>query len=133
LYGARPQALHEWHMALYADAWEWVSLPNTLGMSQYGDGGIVGTKPYVATGKYVDRMSNYCQHCRYDPGAATGEEACPFSTLYWDFLMRHEELLDANRRMNFQMHNLHRKSDDECEAIAARAETILGALHAGRA
>jgi deoxyribodipyrimidine photolyase-related protein len=130
LYGTRPQALHEWHMALYADAWEWVSLPNTVGMSQYGDGGIVGTKPYVATGKYINRMSNYCAHCRYDPDEATGDDACPFTTLYWDFLMRHEDTLDDNRRMNFQMHNLRRKAADEREAIATHAEGLRETMHA---
>ena len=90
-----------------------MTLPNTIGMSQYADGGLVGTKPYVATGKYVKRMSNYCNHCRYNPDKAVGDEACPFTTLYWHFLMTHEERLEDNRRMTFQLHNLTRKSADE--------------------
>ncbi|MCB2053339.1 MAG: cryptochrome/photolyase family protein, partial [Geminicoccaceae bacterium] len=85
LCGARPYAVHQWHMAMYADAIDWVSLPNVLGMSQYGDGGIMGSKPYVASGNYIHRMSDHCRHCRFDPRLALGDEACPFTTLYWDF------------------------------------------------
>lgn len=124
LYGVKPQAMNDWHLALYVDAWAWVSAPNMVGMSQYADGGLVGTKPYAASGKYVDRMSDYCGACRFDPGAAVGENACPFTTLYWDFLARHEERLDGNRRMNFQLANLRRKSQDEREAIAERAQYV---------
>jgi deoxyribodipyrimidine photolyase-related protein len=124
LYGADPQQMNAWHEALYADAWEWVSMPNMIGMSQYADGGIVGTKPYAASGKYINRMSNYCSHCRYDPDKATGDDACPFTTLYWDFLARHREQFSGNRRMNFQLANLRRKGDDAVAAIRDHAETI---------
>lgn len=130
LLGVHPLRFHEWHMAMYADAVDWVSLPNTLGMSQFGDGGVVGTKPYCASGAYINRMSNYCSQCRYDPKAATGDKACPFTTLYWDFLVRHRELLEGNRRMAFQMKNLERKGRSELEAIARQAaelrEQLLG-------
>ncbi len=111
LLGVHPYRFHEWHLAMYLDAIDWVSLPNTLGMSQYGDGGIVGTKPYCATGAYIDRMSNHCASCRYHPKKATGEDACPFTTLYWDFLDRHEKQFRDNRRMAFQVKNLDRKRE----------------------
>ena len=124
MYGTRPYAAHDWHMGLYLDAIDWVSLPNMLGMSQHGDGGIVGTKPYCATGAYIDRMSNYCASCRYDPKQATGESACPFTTLYWDFLARHEERFGANRRMVLQVRNLRRKSADTVRSIRDRAERL---------
>ncbi|MDX1548633.1 MAG: cryptochrome/photolyase family protein [Rhodothermales bacterium] len=133
LYGVRPQAVHDWYMALFIDSVEWVTLPNVLGMSQYGDGGIVGTKPYTASGRYIQRQSNYCAGCRYDPTEATGADACPFTTLYWDFLIRHEERLDGNRRMNFQLANLRKKSGDEREAIAAHARTLRRKIREGTA
>jgi deoxyribodipyrimidine photolyase-related protein len=124
LYGVDPKQMNAWHEAMYVDAWEWVSLPNMVGMSQYADGGIVGTKPYTASGNYINKMSNYCQHCVYNYKASTGEDACPFTTLYWDFLDRHEDRLSGNRRMNFQMANLRRKGDDTRAAIRERAETV---------
>lgn len=122
LLGVRPQAVHEWYLSAYVDAVEWVELPNTLGMSQYGDGGLLGSKPYVATGKYIQRMSNHCSDCRYDPAQSTGPKACPFTTLYWDFLMRHEPLLRQNPRMAMQMKNLDRLAPEAREAIAAQAQ-----------
>ena len=83
LAGVSPQALHEWYLMVYADAFEWVELPNTLGMSQFGDGGLLASKPYVASGAYINRMSNHCKGCRYDVGEPHGAEACPFNALYW--------------------------------------------------
>ena len=124
LYGIDPQQMNDWHEAMYVDAWEWVSMPNMIGMSQYADGGIVGTKPYTASGNYINKMSNYCSHCAYNYKASTGEDACPFTTLYWDFLDRHEDRLSSNRRMNFQMANLRRKDDDTRAAIRERAEIV---------
>jgi deoxyribodipyrimidine photolyase-related protein len=112
LAGVHPHRFHEWHMAMYADAVDWVSLPNALGMSQYGDGGIVGTKPYCATGKYIHRMGNYCPDCAYDPNQSTGRTACPFTALYWDFLDRHETRLHGNPRMSIQLANLQRRRRD---------------------
>ncbi|WP_342760788.1 cryptochrome/photolyase family protein [Azospirillum thermophilum] len=99
LAGISPQALHEWYLAVYVDAFEWVELPNTLGMSQFADGGLLASKPYAASGAYIGRMSDYCGSCRYDGAARTGPRACPFNALYWDFLARHRERLAGNPRL----------------------------------
>jgi deoxyribodipyrimidine photolyase-related protein len=127
MLGVHPKKVHEWYLAVYVDAIEWVELPNSLGMSQFADGGIMASKPYAATGKYIQRMSNYCQGCAYDPSKAVGEDACPFTTLYWDFLARHQELLSANPRMSLQVRNLGRKSPEEVQAIRDRAEALRSA------
>jgi deoxyribodipyrimidine photolyase-related protein len=112
LWGAHPYRVHDWHMEMYLDAVDWVSLPNVLGMSQHADGGLVGTKPYAASGAYIDRMSDCCARCRYDPRKAAGEDACPFTTLYWSFLDRHAGRFRGNRRMALQIRNLERKADE---------------------
>ena len=124
LLGVRPQQVHAWYLSVYVDAVEWVELPNTLGMSQYADGGLMASKPYVATGKYIQRMGGSCAGCRYDPAKRTGERACPYTTLYWDFLMRHEKRLAENPRMALQMKNVARLSDAEREAVVQRADAI---------
>ena len=124
LLGVEPKAVHEWYLAVYVDAIEWVELPNTLGMSQYADDGLIASKPYIASGKYIDRMSNYCKGCRFDPGRRTGDDACPFTTLYWDFLARHEQRFAAHPRLKLQVRNLARIDPDERRAIAARAGDI---------
>jgi deoxyribodipyrimidine photolyase-related protein len=124
LLGVRPQQVHAWYLAVYVDAVEWVELPNTLGMSQYGDGGLMASKPYVATGRYIQRMGGPCAGCRYDPALRTGDRACPYTTLYWDFLMRHEKLLAGNARMALQVKNAARLSPAEREAVAQRADAI---------
>ena len=126
LLGVKPQAVHEWYLSVYVDAVEWVELPNTLGMSQYGDGGIMASKPYVASGKYIDRMSNHCKGCRYRPDASTATNACPFTTLYWDYLMRHEDRLAKNPRMVMQVRNLARLSEAQRQAIAGQARQLRG-------
>jgi deoxyribodipyrimidine photolyase-related protein len=124
LLGVHPRKFHDWHMAMYADAIDWVSLPNTLGMSQYGDGGIMATKPYCASGNYIHKMSNYCRGCRYDYSAATGPGACPMTTLYWDFLDRHRARLVRNGRMLCQIRNLERKAAEVMKEIRAAASQI---------
>ena len=121
LLGVKPQAVHVWYLSVYVDAVEWVELPNTLGMGQYGDGGLMASKPYVASGKYIQRMSNHCKGCKYDPALSTGATACPFTTLYWEFLMRHEALLKKNPRMAMQLKNLGRLDEPVREAINAHA------------
>jgi len=133
LAGVHPRAFHDWHMAMYLDAVDWVSLPNALGMSQYGDGGIMGTKPYCASGNYISKMSNYCRNCRFDPKQAVGDNACPVTTLYWDFLDRHATQFAGNRRMHFQMRNLEKKRDQPgtMEAIRDRAAGLRNTIAAG--
>jgi deoxyribodipyrimidine photolyase-related protein len=121
LYGVHPRQVHEWYLAVYVDAVEWVELPNTLGMSQFADGGVMASKPYVASGKYIQRMSNYCHSCRYQPDEATGESACPFTTLYWDFLLRHQQALASNPRMAMQLRNLARISAERRNLIQIQA------------
>ncbi len=127
LLGVEPRQVHEWYLAVYVDAVEWVELPNVLGMSQFADGGVMASKPYVATGKYIDRMSNHCGSCRFDPAKRVGDDACPFTTLYWDFLGRHEQRFARHPRMALQVKNLARITDEERAAIGARA----GAIRAG--
>ncbi|MBM3885064.1 MAG: cryptochrome/photolyase family protein [Gemmatimonadetes bacterium] len=124
LLGVEPRAVHEWYLAVYVDAVEWVELPNTIGMALHADGGIMASKPYAATGKYIDRMSDHCRGCRFDPAVAVGDDACPFTTLYWDFLARHEVRLAANQRMALQVKNLRRLDANQRAAIAARADAI---------
>ena len=124
LLGVRPQQVHAWFLAVYVDAVEWVELPNTLGMSQYGDGGLMASKPYVATGKYIQRMGGPCANCRYDPSRRVDARACPYTTLYWDFLLRHETLLAGNPRMALQVKNAARLTDTERLAISERAGAI---------
>lgn len=124
LLGVDPGQVHEWYLAVYVDAVEWVELPNTLGMSQFADGGIMATKPYCASGNYIQRMSNYCDGCRYRVSERMGEDACPFTTLYWDFLMRHEERLGENPRMALQLHNLGKIPEDERQAIRREASRV---------
>jgi deoxyribodipyrimidine photolyase-related protein len=128
LLGVRPRAVHEWYLAVYVDAVEWAELPNTLGMSQFADGGWLASKPYVASGRYVARMSNYCAGCRYDPGAALGERACPFTTLYWDFLHRHRERFADHPRAAMQWRNLARLDRETLARIAARAAHLRATL-----
>jgi deoxyribodipyrimidine photolyase-related protein len=126
LAGIHPRHVHEWYLAVYVDAVEWVELPNTLGMSQYADGGIMASKPYVASGKYIQRMSNYCSGCRFDPSQRTGPHACPITTLYWDFLLRHEARLRGNQRMTMQLRNARNLSEEQRIAIRRQAAELLG-------
>jgi len=128
LAGVRPQDVHRWYLAVYVDAVEWVELPNTLGMSQFADGGVMASKPYCATGAYVDRMSNACKGCRFDPKRASGPDACPFTTLYWDFLARHQKLLARNQRMTMQLKNLGRKPAADLRAIRRQADALRDGL-----
>ncbi|MFO8078930.1 MAG: cryptochrome/photolyase family protein [Armatimonadota bacterium] len=124
LLGVDPREIHEWYLAIYCDAVEWVEMPNVLGMSQFADGGIMASKPYISTGKYINRMSNYCANCRFDPEERTGDDACPFTTLYWHFLWRHHEQLEEIPRMNLQTRNLDRIEDVEMKRIKRDTEQL---------
>ncbi len=132
MLGVQPRQVHAWYLAVYVDAVEWVELPNSLGMSQYADGGLMASKPYIATGKYIQRMSPHCKNCRYDPAQRSGDRACPFTTLYWDFLLRHEARLAKNPRMALQVKNLARLTDAQKQAVVERAAAIrLGEVGCG--
>ncbi|MBL8559564.1 MAG: cryptochrome/photolyase family protein [Hyphomonadaceae bacterium] len=124
LWGVRPAELEAWYLAVYADAFDWVELPNVHGMALYADGGVLASKPYAAGGAYINRMSNYCAGCRFDPKKRTGEDACPFTTLYWDFLMRQSEKLSGNVRLAMPYRSLANFSEEERTAIKARADAV---------
>ena len=124
LLGVDPKAIHKWYLGIYIDAVEWVELPNVTGMSQFADGGLMASKPYVATGKYIQRMSNYCESCPKNPEKRLGPDACPFTNLYWDFLLRHEDALKKNQRMQLQLRNLNRLSEEDRLAIKKQARTF---------
>ena len=123
--GIRPAELEEWFLVVYADAYEWVELPNVHGMILYADGGLLGSKPYAASGAYIDRMSDYCRHCRYDVRQRTGPDACPFNFLYWDFVMRHADRLAGNPRMKMPLDTLAKMTDERRAELRASAESFL--------
>ena len=124
LLGVRPREVCDWYLAVYADAYEWVELPNTLGMVMFGDGGLLASKPYAASGKYIQRMGDHCANCRYAVTQRTGEDACPFNALYWDFLMRNEKVLGDNPRMRMMYRNVKRLEPPDKAAITKRANWI---------
>jgi deoxyribodipyrimidine photolyase-related protein len=126
--GLDPAAVNEWYLAVYADAYEWVELPNVHGMSLFADGGVIASKPYAASGAYINRMSDHCRHCAFDVKRATGEGACPFNFLYWDFLARHEKRFAANQRMGMQMANLRRMDPARLGEIREEAARFLDAV-----
>ena len=131
LAGLDPYALHIWYLEVYADAFEWVELPNVVGMSQYADGGFLASKPYAASGAYVSRMSDYCTGCRYDVKQKTGDKACPLNALYWHFLDRHADKLSRNRRLA-QPYATWRRMDEGQKAVyRASAEAFLARLDRG--
>jgi deoxyribodipyrimidine photolyase-related protein len=126
----KPQAVCDWYLAVYVDAVEWAELPNTAGMALYANAGRFTSKPYVASGAYIKRMSNYCDGCRYRPEARHGEKACPFTTLYWDFLDRKRDVLAANQRTALMVRNLGRIDASERRAVRRAAERMRDALDA---
>lgn len=128
LAGVDPHALHEWYLAVYADAFEWVEVPNTIGMSQFADGGLLGSKPYAASGAYIHRMSDYCRSCRYNVDWKTGPDACPFNALYWDFLARHRSRFAGNPRMTQMYRTWDRMAETQQQALREQAGTFLAHL-----
>jgi deoxyribodipyrimidine photolyase-related protein len=131
LAGLDVKAVQAWYLAVYSDAYEWVEMPNTLGMALFGDGGIMASKPYAASGKYIHRMSDYCQRCPYDPDVMTGENACPFNSLYWDFLARNESKLRSNHRLSYVFSTWHKFTLEKKQAIVTQAQYILQRMKEG--
>lgn len=128
LAGLDPYAVHEWYLEVYADAFEWVEMPNVIGMSQFADGGLLGSKPYAASGAYISRMSDYCENCRYDVRKKTEEGACPFNSLYWDFLDRNKKKLDGNRRLAQPYATWGRMKDEQRKDYKNAARQFLKKL-----
>jgi deoxyribodipyrimidine photolyase-related protein len=125
LFGLSPQAVSQWYLGVYIDAFEWVEQPNTLGMSQFADGGLLATKPYVASAAYVNRMSNYCKGCSYQFKLREEENACPLNALYWHFHYIHRDQLMKNHRLSMVYRQWQRFDERQQQAILQRAETLL--------
>ena len=128
LAGIEPRAVVDWFSALFIDAYDWVMQPNVIGMGLNADGGRIATKPYIASANYINRMSDYCAGCRYDPKARTGERACPFNFLYWNFLIDHEAALRRNPRLGQNVLGLRHLNDDQRRAVQTQAAAFLDAL-----
>ena len=131
LAGLDPDAVDEWYLVVYADAYEWVEMPNVRGMALFADGGIMGSKPYAASGAYINRMSDYCRGCAYDPRGTVGEGACPFNALYWDFMDRNAVRLGGNHRMAMPLRTLERMEPAKRAAIRTQAASFLAAMDRG--
>ena len=128
LAGLDPVAVNEWYLLVYADAYEWVEMPNVSGMILFADGGKLASKPYVASGQYINRMSDYCKNCGYSVSKKTGPKACPFNYLYWDFLIKHQDKLAKNPRMALIYKSLGRMSEDNIAAMQEQAQALLSKL-----
>ncbi len=128
LAGLDPQALHHWYLGIYIDAFEWVELPNTLGMSQFADGGLLASKPYVSSAAYINKMGDYCKGCSYKKDQRIGEDACPYNALYWDFHVRHADKLSRNPRIGMVYRNIAKMDILEIDAIKTQAESIRSRL-----
>jgi deoxyribodipyrimidine photolyase-related protein len=129
LAGVDPWLLTRWMWESFVDGAEWVMLPNVIGMSQHADNGRMATKPYISGGAYIDKMSDYCRGCHYDRTARIGERACPFTTLYWDYLARHTARFERNARIVTQVRAAHKLAD--LDQVRVRAVEVLAALEAG--
>lgn len=129
LAGIHPDEVDRWYLGIYIDAFEWVEITNTRGMSQFADGGIVATKPYVSSASYIHKMGDHCKHCKYDHKQRTGENACPFNSLYWDFLERNRPLLGNNPRMTMMYRVWDKFSVDDQTGILEQANEYLDHLN----
>jgi deoxyribodipyrimidine photolyase-related protein len=128
--GINPQEVNEWYKLAYVDAYDWVVTPNVLGMALYADGGLLATKPYAASANYIRKMGDCCQRCAYDPRQTVGEDACPFNSLYWDFLARNKRRLEKNPRMNMVMALLAKRKTSELKSIRQVARRLRKSLSA---
>ncbi len=128
LAGLDVQEVCDWYLAVYVDAFEWVELPNTLGMALHADGGLMASKPYAASGKYIQRQGDHCAQCPYSPSRVTGEGACPYNALYWHFLDTHREALGGNPRMGLMLKNWEKRDGEERTSIVQWAERELDRL-----
>jgi deoxyribodipyrimidine photolyase-related protein len=131
LAGLDPAAVHEWYLAVYADAYEWVEAPNTIGMALHADGGLLASKPYAASGNYIRRMSNFCEGCAYDPAVSLGDRACPFNALYWDFLARHRDRFAGNARMPYVYATWDKMGAERQAALRSQAKAHIAAMREG--
>ncbi|SFP76702.1 deoxyribodipyrimidine photolyase-related protein [Tranquillimonas alkanivorans] len=131
LAGIDPWQVHEWYLAVYADAYEWVEAPNVIGMSQFADGGVFASKPYVSSGNYIAKMADYCGQCHYSVKKKTGEGACPFNLLFWHFLNRHRARFENNPRMAQMYRTWDRMAEDRRDTVLAEAEGFLARMSAG--
>jgi deoxyribodipyrimidine photolyase-related protein len=131
LAGLDPDQVDEWYLIVYADAYQWVEMPNVRGMALFADGGVMASKPYAASGAYINRMSDYCSGCAYDVRAGTGDRACPFNFLYWDFIARHRDRLVGNPRMAMPVRTLSHMQPDKLAAMRAQAAAFLDAMDSG--
>ena len=127
--GVDPQVMTQWMWSSFIDGAEWVMVPNVIGMALHADGGLMATKPYASGGAYINRMSDHCAGCRYNPKQRTGENACPFTTLYWDFMARNDEVLAPNHRRGRELAGMRRLAD--LDQVRTRAREVLVALDAG--
>ena len=128
LAGVRPQELNDWFLSTYVDAYDWVVTPNVIGMGTFADGGIVGTKPYAASANYIQKMSTYCLGCRYNPRLRVGKDACPFNALYWDFVVRHAQVLESNPRTAMPVKALRGMTSEQVRELRQQAARFLDKL-----
>jgi deoxyribodipyrimidine photolyase-related protein len=130
LTGVKPEEICDWYLAVYADAYDWVELPNVMGMVMHADGGYLGSKPYAASGKYINRMSDHCRNCDYNVNKSTEDDACPFNSLYWHFIDRHRDDFANNPRMGMMYRNWDKQKPERREALLKRADFLLNNLDA---
>jgi deoxyribodipyrimidine photolyase-related protein len=128
LSGLNPTEVNEWFLIVYADAYQWVELPNVTGMALFADGGILGSKPYASGGNYINKMSNYCKACEYKVSQKNGETACPYNYLYWNFMIENKQKLSKNARLSIMYGTLNRMSEDKIKSITNDSRNFLKAL-----
>jgi deoxyribodipyrimidine photolyase-related protein len=128
LLGVSPQEANEWYWIVYADAYEWIELPNVTGMILYADGGILATKPYAAGGSYINKMSNYCKSCQYNVAKKTGSDACPFNYLYWNFLIQNKSKLSKNPRLTMMYSVLSKMDPEKIKLILEDSHEFISQL-----